>query len=165
MTDSELYNTIGTEHKTRLHEAVALGKHYREDMELDVFGDTLRIEHRALPDEEFLPILADLAGELDLDVGTSSDEAIEEAMEEVDEARDEEGNIDITQLSDEFVALAQKAGARGITAAYDEDGEKVEIEEEESAELLEGMVGGISVEIGMRVLDTAGGVRDAELFR
>lgn len=164
-TDKELYDTIGNRGKSRLHEMAALGKEYREDMELEVFGDEIRIEHRALPDREFLPILASIADAIGLEAGTSSEEAIEEAMEEVDDARDEQGNIDITQLNEEFVGLAQGAAAKGITAAYDEDGEKAEIDEEEALNLMEDLVGGLSVEIGMRVLDTAGSVRDAELFR
>lgn len=165
MTDKDLYDTIGTEQKTKLHEMVALGKNYREDMEIDVFGGTVKIEHRALPDKEFLPLLSDLAETLDMEMDVSSEEVIDEATEEIEEARDEEGNIDITQLDDQFVDIAQEAAARGITAAYDEDGEKRALEKEETEGLLADMVGGLSVEIGMVVLDTAGGVRDAELFR
>lgn len=162
--NNDLYDTVGHNHETKLHEMVSLGKEYREDMELEVFGGTVTIEHRPLPDKEFLPLMSDMAEAIDLDV-TDSEEALDEAFEEVDEARDEEGNIDIRELNDEFIEITHDAAALGITASYDENGQRVEIGEEEAHELLEDMVGGISVEIGMQVLDKSGNVRDAELFR
>lgn len=159
-----MYDTVNERSNSKLHEMVALGKDYREDMELEVFGGTVRIEHRALPDKEFLPLVSELAEVIDMEVD-SSDEAIERGMEEMEEARTEDGDIDVTMLDDDFVEVTQRAAALGITASYDDEENRVPIDEDEATALLREMVGGISVEIGMQVLDTAGNIRDAELFR
>jgi hypothetical protein len=92
------------------------------------------------------------------------DEAVEMVEEAKEEAEDGE-SIDITKMDTEFVIAMQKAAIHGLRGSYTEEGEYVSISEEEARSMVESMVGGYSVELGGRVLEISGDVRDATKFR
>lgn len=146
--------------KSQLEQRLVLGEEYREDFDFDLYGEEVTVHLKPLPDKFFLPIVGSLAEELDvegedIEEGEVADEAIEEA----------EGEIDMADLSEGFVNQMQKAAILGVEGAYDEEDELVEYDKEEVADLVEKMIGGTSVEVGGRVLELTGSLRDAEKFR
>lgn len=154
--------------RSKLHEMVVRGSNYREDAEVEVFGEDVDVQLRTLVDDEFFPIITLLAEQLGID-DLDEEEAVTEA---IDEAEDFAGSddIEVSDLDEEFVEGMQAAAIMGLSGAYDEDGELYEFPEgeegrEEKALLVENMTGGSSVELGGRVLDVSGDVRDAEKFR
>lgn len=151
--------------RSTLQDLVIRGTKYREDYEFELYGEETTAIIRPLADEHFLPIAAGLADIMDMDVEDQEerDEAVSEAIDEVDES--EEGDIDISKLDEDFVELLQSAAILGLTGGYDEDGNEIEYDEEEKRDIIEGMMGAYSVEIGGRVLELSGDVRDAEKFR
>lgn len=151
--------------RSKLTEMVVRGKNYREDEEIELFGEDVRVVLRPLVDDDFLPISAFLANHLDMDM-EEADDAVSEAIDEVEEAREEgeTDEVDVGKLDEEFVAAMQRAARLGIAGSYSEDGEKLEHSQEETDFIVDNMVGGASVEIGGRVLELSGDVRDAEKF-
>lgn len=87
----------------------------------------------------------------------------ERMQEDAEEALEEP--VDISQLDEEFVKWMQNAAKLGIYGSYDEDGNEIEYDDEEIEFMVDNMMGGYSVEIGGRVLEISGDVRDAEKFR
>lgn len=144
--------------KTTFQDLVVRGKDYREDHEFELYGEETTVVIRPLSDEYFLPILSDLSDALGVE-----DLEADEAVEEVEEAREEQ-SVDPTEMNDEFVDAIQEAAVLGVCGGYDEDGEFVEYSNEETAELVSAMIGGSSVELGSRVLELSGDMRDAEKF-
>lgn len=152
--------------KSKLHEMIIRGSEYREDYEFELYGEDVTAIIRPLVDDEFLPIAAVLAEKFDLEEEAEEEKAVSEAIDKVEEARDEEADeIDMSEMDDEFVAIMQEAAVFGLEGTYDEDGEEVDISDEEARSLVSGMMGGYSIEMGTRVLEVSGDVRDAEKFR
>lgn len=152
--------------QSTLQEMVTLGKEYREDYDIEMFGETVTGVLRPLPDKEFLPLAAFLADHFDVDPEELDEEELTEmAKEEVEEARDETGDVDISKMDEQFVATLQQAAILGLEGGYDEDGNYVDYSDEEVEEIVTDMIGGYSVEIGGEVLDLSGNVRDADKFR
>lgn len=151
----------------KLREMAKRGRMYREVKEIDLFGETVEYEVRPLVDDEFLPLSAHMADHLGVeDEDIKGGDTVDEALDEIDDARDEEdADIDVGKLDDEFVGIIQKAAALGLTADFAEDGSKRELSQEDAEEFIGGLVGGYSLEIGYEVLDLAGNIRDAEKFR
>lgn len=149
--------------QSELYEMVVRGTNFRDDFEFELYGEEVTAILRPLVDDEFLPVAALISEKLDLDV-EDNDEAVSEAIDKVEESKDEAGEIDITQLDDEFVAIMQSAAIDGLHGSY-QDGEAVEHSEEEKEFIVSNMMGGASVELGGRVLEISGDVRDAEKFR
>lgn len=77
----------------------------------------------------------------------------------------EQNRLDLSQFDDEFINIIQDAAKKGVWGAYYEDGDVEEYDEEEAEWLIDNMMGGASVEIGMQVLDLSADVQDAEKFR
>lgn len=152
--------------QSKLQEMVIRGKEYREDYDFEMFGEEVTGVIRPLPDEEFLPLAAFLADHFDVDTDELDEEELaERANEEIEEARDEEGDVDMSKLDKEFVATLQQAAILGLEGAYDDNGEYVDHTKDEVKEMVTAMVGGYSVELGGEVLDLSGNIRDAERFR
>ncbi|UBF22607.1 tail assembly chaperone [Halorubrum tailed virus 25] len=148
--------------KGKLQEMAIRGRDYRDEYEFEMMGEDVTALLSPLPDKKFLPISAFLKAHLDMDE--------EEAVEKVEEAKEEakengEDSIDISKMDKEFVAALQRAAIFGIKGSYDDDGEVVEYDEEEARAMVEMMVGGYSVELGGKVLEISGDVRDATEFR
>lgn len=142
------------------------GRKYREDREFDYMGGEMTLQLRPLVDGEFLPRAGRLAahfGVEDQDIG--SKEVLDKSKEEIEEAREEDGSIDVSKLDDTFVEIMQEAAILGITSDYDEDGNKVPMNDEQAADFISDLLGGLSIEIGGEVMDLSGNIRDAEKFR
>lgn len=152
--------------QSKLHEMVVRGTNFKEDFEFELYGEEITVILQPLVDDEFLPIAAYLATEMDFDEQIEADEAVSESIDKIEDAKGEdEETIDISELDEDFVAVMQEAAKYGIWGGYDEDGEPVEHDEEEVDYIVENMMGGASVELGGRVLEISGDVRDAEKFR
>jgi hypothetical protein len=142
---------------SKLYEMCIRGRDYRETFELEMFGEPVPVILRPLVDETFIPIVAFLRNHLGIETDEETVEAVEEAVEE---ARDEEsGGIDVSKLDAEVVAALQQAAIAGI------DAEAMGHTPAEIEEMVSMMVGGYSVEIGAKVLDVSGSIRDATKFR
>lgn len=151
-----------------LKEMAVRGEDFRDHYEFEMYGEPVVAVLKPLVDEEYLPLAGALADHLDVDEEEiDKEELTKEAKEEVEEARTEDGSIDMAQLDDEFVAIMQKAAVWGLQGSLvGEDEEFVEYEdEEERASIIGKMMGGYSVEIGSEVLEMSGDVRDATRFR
>jgi hypothetical protein len=147
--------------QSKLLEMCIRGRDYREDHDVEMFGETTTIRFRPLLDPDFLAISTFMKEHLDLDV---DEDAVEAAEERIDEARTKAGEIDLNRLDREFVLKLQEAMVLGVTGSLSDDGEFVEHSEADNQTLLQ-MVGGYSVELGMIALDVSGNVRDATNFR
>mgnify|MGYP006280912541 CR=1 FL=1 len=148
--------------KGKLHEMAVRGRDYRDEYDFEMMGEEVTALLSPLPDKKFLPISAFLKDHLDMDEEEAV-ERVEEAKEEAEENGD--GSIDISKMDKEFVAALQRAATFGIRGSYDDDGELVEYNEKEAGTIVEMMVGGYSVELGGKVLEISGDVRDATEFR
>lgn len=149
--------------KSKLHEMVIRGTEYKEDIDVELYGEEVPVVIQPLVDNEYLPLAAFLASHLGIE--EEADEAVSESIDKIDEARDDvEDTIDIEKLDKEFVEIMQKAAKYGIVGSY-RDGEFVEHSDDEVDFIIDNMMGGTSVEIGGRVLEISGDVRDAEKFR
>jgi hypothetical protein len=145
---------------------VVRGTNFRDDYDFELYGEEVTAILQPLVDDEFLPLAAFLSEHFDLEEDVDQDEAVSEAIDKVEEAEESEDEpIDISKLDEEFVAIMQEAAVLGLYGGYDNDGEPVEYSEEESEEIVKSMMGGYSVELGGRVLELSGDVRDAEKFR
>lgn len=155
-----------TRSQSKLQEMVIRGKDYREDYEFEMFGEEVTGVIRPLPDKEFLPLAAFLADHFDMDADDlNEDEVVDEAIDEIEEAREDGGDIDVSKLDEEFVATMQSAAILGLEGGYDDAGNYVEYSEADVEEIVTNMIGGYSVELGGEVLDLSGNVRDADRFR
>jgi len=152
---------------SKLKDMAIRGTKFRDDYEFELYGEEVTAVIKPLVDEEFLPIAAFLAEHLDLDEEDIEEEkAVSEAVDKVEEAADgDDEDIDITNFDEEFVAIMQQAAIYGLHGGYDENGDIVEYSDEEKAEIVEGLMGGYSVQLGSQVLEISGDVRDAEKFR
>lgn len=217
--------TSSDKSKSELYEMVVRGTEFKDDYDFEMYGEETTAILQPLVDDEFLPIAAFLSEHLDIEDEVEDEEAVSEAIDKVDEAReaadeleDIEGigdsmaeslraagfsspedvadadrdelaeevdgigpalaeriqedaedaldqPVDISKLDEDFVRWMQNAAKLGIYGSYDEDGNEVEYDDEEVDFMVDNMMGGYSVEIGGRVLEISGDVRDAEKFR
>jgi hypothetical protein len=139
------------------------GKEYREEHEYDYFGESMTLHLQPLPDKKVIPITGALQAKFGMD--------IEEASEEIEESREEGGDIDPAKLDQEFVELMGRAAVEGIDRTEgDADGaDKAELEEvfglrdDESENI--GLRNGMTLEISQDVLDISDDEEDADKFR
>lgn len=151
--------------ESKLYEMVVRGTDFEDEYEFEMYGEPVTAIIKPLVDDEFLPIAAFLKSHLDVDDDFEEEEVVSEAIDKVEEEKEGDGAVDVSQFDEEFVAALQKAAEYGIHGSYDEDGERVEHTDEEVEFMVSEMMGGYSVEIGSRVLEISGDVRDAEKFR
>jgi hypothetical protein len=151
---------------TELKEMAIRGSDYRDEYEFEMHGEPVKVVIRPLVDNEFLPILGSIAEKLDIDEEkVKNAEAVDEVVEEVEDAEGEDG-IEMEEFDAEIVDMLQKAAVLGVVGSYDGDGDVVEYDREEKEEIIyDMMIGGYSVELGSRILELSGDVRDAEKFR
>ena len=132
-----------------LREMVIRGKNYREEYELEYFGGITTMELRPLRDDEYSIILGKLDGVVD-------EEELEEIAEDVDEMSEE----DIDDSFDaEFINVMREVAKMGI------DPESVGETQEGLEELVNEMIGGVSIDIGAEVMEITSNLQDAERFR
>ena len=146
-----------------LHELMTRGADYREKREFELFGKKTEIWMKPMVDEVNIPLSAMLHLKFDMDV--------EEAREHVEEQRDDEGEIDVSAMDDEFVEIMKRAARESV------DYEKNGWTEEQFHEMFGNpdaadeedrrtkSIGGVVVEIGMEGFELAGTLDDAKLFR
>jgi len=91
---------------SRLKEMAIRGKEYREQNEYDYFGETLTLELGAISDQKLIPITGKLQAKFGMD--------LEDASEEIEESRDDAGDIDPAKLDEDFVQLMALAAYEGI---------------------------------------------------
>lgn len=145
-----------------LEEMVMKGRDYTWEYDFEMFGDEISVRLGMIPDEVYIPISARLSEALDVD----EEDVIEEAKEQVEDAKQEDGSIDVSQMNEGVVASLQTAAINGLVGAYDDDGEFVEIDEDKAKDLVTSMVGGYSIEIGGEILAEVSEAReDADKFR
>ena len=162
LNESESESESEEKPKGKLYEMSVRGAKFREDFPIEMLGEEVVISLAPLRDKKFLPIAAFLKDHLGMD----EEEAIEQ-VEEAKEAAEEAGedSIDISQMDKEFVVAMQKAAIHGIKGSYTDDDVLVEYDENDAEGMVDMMVGGYSVEIGGKVLELSGDVRDATKFR
>lgn len=146
---------------SKLYEMCVRGHNYREDYPFEMFGEEVTASLAPLKDEQFLPIAAFLKEHLGMDEEEAV-ETIEEAKEEAEEAG--EDTIDISKMDKEFVVAMQRAAVCGLKGSYSEADDLIDHTEAEAEEMIGMMVGGYSVELGGKVLELSGDVRDVEKF-
>jgi hypothetical protein len=146
----------------KLKDMAVRGAGFREDFSLEMFGEEVVISLAPLKDKKFLPVAAFLKAHLGMD----EEEAVE-TVEEAKAAAEEAGedSVDISKMDKEFVVAMQRAAVSGIKGSYTDDGELVKYDEAEAQAIVDQMIGGYSVEIGGKVLELSGDVRDATKFR
>lgn len=151
--------------QSKLHEMIVRGENYREDHEFELYGETVTAIVRPLIDDEFLPIAALLANKFDVEDEIDREEAVSEAIDKVEDQKEgEDETVDVSEMDEEFVGIMQSAATMGLEGTYDEDGNKVDIDDDEAKQMVKSMMGGYSVELGSHVLEISGDVRDAEKF-
>lgn len=149
---------------SRLTEMAVRGKEYRETNTYEYFGEEMELAIGPLEDKVLIPVMGTLQANFGI-------EDIEEAQEEIEESRSEDGDIDPSKLDAEFVALMGRVGVEGVdTEEGDAEGaDEAELErvfgihadEEENI----GLRGGMTVEIAQDVLGLSSDEEDAEKFR
>lgn len=147
----------------RLKEMAIRGKEYREENEYDYFGETMTLFLKALTDQKLIPLTGALQSKFGMD--------IEDASEEIEESRDEEGDIDPGKLDEEFVNLMARVAVEGIDKEQGDgkghsqaDLEAVfGIADEDEDNI--GLRGGLTLEVAQDVLDIADDEDNAEKFR
>ena len=149
---------------SKLRELAVRGKSYREEIDVEYYGETATFEVRPLVDVEFLPIAGFLEDKLGIEA--------EEAQEMVEEERDESGAVDPSNFDEEFVKIMQSASIQGITRCPKSDADEEglteaewEAEKQEIANQIESLQGGKSLEIAERVLDISSDAESAKSFR
>lgn len=125
------------------------GSEYREEYELEYFGETTVLHLKPLKDEVFLELLEELDDVMDEEELT---EMMDEELEEGEVPEEEE-------FDPAFVSIMRTAAKRGI------DHEKAGETEDGMQEILDMMVGGVSIEIGAEVMEITSNLQDAERFR
>jgi hypothetical protein len=158
MTESDTANL------SRLREMAVRGRDYRTTNEYDYFGESMELAIGPLEDDILLPI----AGMLEDRFGYDE---IDEAAEEIEESRDEQGDIDPASLDEEFVHLMAQVCVHGIdTTQAAAEGETeaglreilgIADNEEENI----GFRRGLTLEISQDVLNISSDAEDAEKFR
>lgn len=145
--------------QTVLEQRVLMGKEYKEDFTFELYGDDVTVALRPLDTSEYLPLLGEMANSLGIE---TSEVDVEDVEDNVDALGEE---LRVEDLNDEFVDVMERAGARGIVGAYDEEGELHEFSEQRCTELVGDMKGSAPVELGSRVLELSDEIEDAEKFR
>ncbi len=148
----------------RLKELAIRGKEYREQNEYTYIGEELELSLGPIEDKHLIPIAGILESRFGMD-------DVDEAAEEIEESRDEEGNVDPSKLDEDFVRLMAKVAFHAVdTEAADADGLSDDdlkavlgISDDESENI--GLVNGLTLEISQDALDISSDEDSAEKFR
>ncbi len=161
MTEQEQDEDFDTEKdEWDIFELMKLGSEYRKDYTLTVFGQDTSVTIRPLIDEESIPYSVQLQKKFGVD---SKDEALEEAEEYVEEARDEDG-IDMSEIDSDFIEIMKDVYDDGHCPELTWP-DKSEEEREERAEFVrDNSMDGAVIDISMEILDLSGTMEDALKF-
>lgn len=136
---------------SKLRRMVLRGADYREDYELEYFGETMTLKLRPLNDPEFIDLMDRMDDAMD-------DDEFEEQVDELDELEDDE-LPDEAEFDTEFVEVMRDAAKTGV------DHEAAGETQEGINELVDMMVGGVSIDIGAEVMEITSDLQEAERFR
>lgn len=159
----ESENTNPFDGETDLHELIMRGSAYRESREFEYLGQTIEVIMGPIEDVYNIPLTAALHAQFDLDV--------EEAREEVEEARDDDGSVDITKLDEAFVGIMQRAArysidqkANGWDDAQFNDIVGSDPTDPEAVVHNPRTINGMIVDLGMAGMELGGSLEDAQKF-
>lgn len=149
---------------SRLRELALRGKEYREVNDYEYFGEEITLSIAPLEDKVLIPV----AGILESEFGM---EDVDEASEEIDESRAEDGSVDPSKLDEEFVLLMARVAFHGIdTEEHGAEGMSDEslkqvlgMADDESENI--GLREGFTLELSQDVLDISSDSESAESFR
>lgn len=144
-----------------LYELCKLGDEYRKEFNFEMFGKDTSVTIKPLIDKEAIPYSTKLQAKFGAD---SKDEALDEAEEYVESAKDEDGEIDMNEVDADFMEIMEDVYADGVCADLtwpDEDSQEAE---ERKEFVKERSRDGAVIEIAMEVLDLSGTLEDALKF-
>lgn len=149
----------------RLKEMAIRGEEYREEFEIEYFGESGTLHLGSLADEYYIPMVGTLQDKFDLD--------IDEAQEQIEEAKEEgdDDNIDPAGFDEEFVDLMKRAAyygidrTEGIATGMTKEDLKAVLGMYEEEEKNIGLRGGKTLEIAYKVLNITSDAESAEKFR
>lgn len=163
MTNESESTDESDENISRLREMATYGREYSEINEYEYFGGELALSVSPLDDEILIPFSAVLEEKFEID-------DIEEASDEIDDAR-EEGDIDPSKVDASFVNLMADVCVHGVnTDEGDAEGETEQGLKEifgvaDNEEDNIGLVGGMTLEVSQDILDISSDAESAESFR
>ena len=134
-----------------LRQMMMKGKEYREEFELEYFGETTTLFLKPIPDEEFYEMIEDIDEDIDK-------ENVEDKLEQLEEGEEEQLAED-AEFDTDFIKTLKEAAKIGI------DPEPFEEDQEFIDEFVDSLVGGVSVEIGSEVMEMTSNLQEAENFR
>jgi len=148
---------------SRLREMAVRGAEYEEVYVYEYFGDEMELSLSPLVDETLIPVAGVLEAKFSMEV--------EDASEEIEDSREEDGDVDPSKLDEDFVQLMAKVAVEGInTDSGDAEGATEEslrkvfaISEDEDDDI--GLRGGATLEVAQDVLDLSSDDDSAESFR
>ena len=139
---------------SKLRQMALKGANFRETYELEYFDDTVEMPLMPLSDEVYVELIEDLDDVFD-DEETAELREKAENGEEIDpDDFDHDDDFD-----PEYVRIMRKAAVLGI------DHEAMGETREGIREILDMMVGGVSIEIGGAVMEITSNIQDAQRFR
>lgn len=148
MTETETED-IDVEQEQKLRRLVTRGYTYREDYDFEMFGETVPLQLKPIPDEDYRNLLKIMQAEM-------GKEEMRDAIKAANEA-DDPDDVDLESMfSVGQTAALQEAAVLGI------DPDSVGEDEEGVRELVTMMVGQRSLQIGMKVMELSSDVGDNE---
>jgi hypothetical protein len=153
-TDSDSPGDRPEKSLRKLTELMMRGSGFREEKEVEVFGGSVTLVFKPIPDRDYIPMMV----ALEEHIGIEADDAmgdIEEALAEVEDTAD----VDLSVFDADFIDLMYEMVRLGIDAeAMDGDEAMVEA-------LLANAVGGYVLEWAFEVMELTGNLMDAKRFR
>lgn len=158
MSDTERFDTMSRPEndETVRPEADLLalsmqGTAYRETREYDYLNHTVSVTYRPIPDPISIPLTFELQSKLGI--------TMDDARDQVEDAREEDGTIDQAELDEELVNILIRA------ARYSLDCEENDWSGEDLDRLVHSTFDGLIVELGMDAIEVSGTLAEAEEFR
>jgi hypothetical protein len=148
---------------SRLKEMAIRGAEYAEVYVYEYFGEEIELSLSPLEDQTLIPVAGVLESKFSMDV--------DEASEEIEESREDDGDVDPSKLDEDFVVLMGEVAVEGINtdegdaegATEDDLCQVFGIAEEDEDNI--GMRGGTTLEVAQDILDLSSDNDSAESFR
>lgn len=153
-TDSDSPDDRPEKSLRKLTELMMRGSGFREEKEVEVFGGTVTLVFKPIPDRDYIPMMV----ALEEHIGIEADDAmgdIEEALAEVEDTAD----VDLSVFDADFIDLMYEMVHLGI------DAEAMDGDEAMVQALLTNAVGGYVLEWAFEVMELTGNLMDAKRFR
>ena len=134
---------------SKLRQMALKGANFRQEFELEYFGDTVEVLLRPLKDETYIELIENL--------DSVDENDLQEMMDEAEDADPEDYDED--DFDPEYIRIMRRAAVKGI------DHEAMGETEDGVREILNMMVGGVSIMIGAEVMEITADIQDAQTFR